>query len=201
MNKNKWVKPVIALLIVLIVCLLAFIIQVNSNKTSTKQSSNTIDRSQIYTIDGKVEVIDNVIQVEGSTNLPDGAIIDITANRTVLLNGDTQISGSSEGRGIEKATVSGGKFNTEVALNDEAFKEWKEAVGEEITEVDPTVEVSILFNPERENPTQPLNIIELIGSQGEALSNSPQLDQFGSQTNNPKNRLELHLETLLPLQN
>ena len=178
----------------------------NKGMQEAKQVVNTVDTSNnlkkeetTFTLEAKAEVDGSgKISVDGVSNLPNGALLDVSVYRLFTFAGETDERISYESRGVEKASVWDGKFNTKITTNDEAFKNGLSLSGEGVV-VNKNVRVEVTFDPTRQNPSQKEEILKAVGSSGEKLINSPQRATIGEKTENPFNQLEVKLSVLYPL--
>ena len=120
-------------------------------------------RQTPYTIDAKAEVDSNRIKVSGTSNLPNGAILDVTAQRMVVLKNETEEVASLKGMGVEKASVFDGTFTTSVTPLDSDFRAWLGAVGDEVTSIGPNVLITVRFDPARSQPSQKEEVLSTVG--------------------------------------
>ena len=124
----------------------------------------TQEESQVaYTIEAKAEVDSNRITVSGNSNLPNGAILDVTAQRMVVLKNETEEVASLKGMGVEKASVFDGAFTTTVSPLDGDFRAWLDAVGDEVTSVGTNVVITVRFDPKRSQPSQKDEVLATVG--------------------------------------
>ena len=130
---------------------------------SQKQGQN----QTTYTIAPKAEVgSSEKIKVSGTSNLPNGSLLDVTAQRQVVLKGETEAGATLQGMGIAKASVWDGNFTTTTEPLDDRFSSWLEAVGDEVTSVGPNVLITVSFNPKREEPAQKDEVLAVVGTNG-----------------------------------
>lgn len=135
------------------------------------------------------------ITISGTTNLPDGALLNIHADRV-----STWVSESVERFftvGIGSASVESGTFEAEVALDDRSFVDFEKVSGEVISRLDARVEVTVTFDPS--NSMQPDDVVTQVGgARGSFLASSEQLSVFGSETDSPINQLEVVFREEVP---
>lgn len=166
---------------------------VEGNQDATSDNQNKVT----YSLQANATVAsDGKISVTGTSNLPNGSLLDVNAMRLITFKGDTEERESLEGMGIEKASVFNGSFNTVVSLNNDAFSAWSIASGDEVQSVSDNIHVKIIFDPKRQNPAQNDDVLTAVGSQGENLASSPQRSELGGKTNNPYNQLGLTLSVV-----
>jgi len=135
----------------------------------------------------------DMIEVKGTSNLPDGSIISVIINRISIWQGE------NEERffriGFANLKVQNKKFSAAIPVDDKKFLEFEKISGEFIKELNENVEVVVNFDPSSE--LQSKDVVEVIGKKGEKLEGSPQKSIFGSLTDNPVNQLEVKLRTNL----
>jgi len=157
------------------------------------------ENQTVYTLEAKAEVgNDGKILVSGTSNLPNGSLLDVSVNRMVMFNGETEEKATLEGRGVEKASVWDGQFNTTVAPLDSTFSTWLASVGDEVAKVGSNVQVVVTFNPKRAQPAQKDEVLQVVGSEGENLNTSPQKKVIGDRSDNPWTQLETELVVPFP---
>jgi len=155
---------------------------------------------EVYTLNAEISSkTRNNILIKGTTNLPEGSVLEIEASRGVMFWGDTKPRFGGEGRGIINAITSNGMFETEIKLDDEDFENWLKVAGDEVKEVSSEVKVSIMFDPTSDYQSK--DVIGVVGINGEKLVNSPLRDIFGEKTDNPVNKLLFEKTILLPYKN
>lgn len=152
----------------------------------------------VYTLNADAVVTNNTIKVSGTSNLPNGTILDVTANRMVVFKGESEERGTLEGRGTSKASVFNGAFTTNVSLINSSFANWLNSAGDEVSKVSSNVTVKVTLDPKRVNPAQNSDVLTAIGSNGEQLASSPNKKVVGERTNTPTNQLETTLTVSLP---
>ena len=169
--------------------------EINKNDSQDNQKQKEI----VYTLDPTAVVdTDGGIKVDGVTNLPDGALLDVAVNRVFTFEGETDLRTSLEGRGVEMVSVLDGKFNAKVTIDDEAFKNSLNWIGERVV-VDKNVQVVVIFDPTRQNLAQKDEVLLVIGKRGEKLEGSAQKIVIGEKTESPFNQLEVQLNILYPI--
>lgn len=139
------------------------------------------------------------VSLTGTTNLPDGAIISIGAARAHHLAGEDDIR--AVGAGDQDAIVQGGAFSATLALDE---SDLLIAVGtqdfeDQVDQLDRHLTVCAEFQTGVDLdgvPRQPENVAGVVGTFGEALATSPQLNVFGSATDHPSNWLEAKIDVL-----
>lgn len=174
--------------------------QQGKDVAESKTSPTTVQTSTeaTYTLDANAEVNGKRIKVTGTSNLPNGTILDVIANRMVIFKGESEERGTLEGRGISKASVFNGAFTTNVSLVDSSFTTWLNSAGDEVSKVSPSVTVKVVLDPKRSNPAQDSEVLKAIGINGEQLASSPNKKVIGERTNTPTNQLETSLTVSLP---
>jgi len=169
--------------------------------TTTTTTTTTSAAPTRYVITMKVAPAgSNRIAVTGQTNLPDGAVINISAGQAFRFRREQDIRASlvTPSRTV---TVTDGAFSTSLGPLDfgDITVGLERGVGDmtygPVVVVDNAVTVCAQFQTGDDfdgNNRQPDSAVrETIGPNGEALENSPQKDVFGSATPNPSNWLEL----------
>jgi hypothetical protein len=143
----------------------------------------------------------NAISVRGSTNLPDGASIRISAQRALRKYGETSTRASSlQPDGSPLVRVSQGAFSLVLNL-DERFilavsqPDFATQIVSSSVTVCATFETGI-DNNGRPRQTDP-RVLQIVGRSGEALARSPNVTVFGSRTANPSNWLEVSTNVAL----
>jgi len=170
---------------------------VTSNlETTPLPTLQTQPDKTIYTIDAKaIAITKDVIEVQGTTNLPDYSNLRISANRIAIFFGE------DEERfylvGVSNTQVKNGKFITKVEIDDKKYLEFLKVSGEIVKKLDPNIEITIIFDPEPRYQGEDSNVVAVIGSKGEMLENSPQKKVYGSLTPEPRNILEFKIRTQL----
>jgi len=200
-KKIVMVGGVLLLLIILISSLSKNSEVQKSFEEGKKQAEQNLEKPAVtYTLSADAKAIGiSEVEVSGKTNLPDGAVIEISAVRIFTFLGETDTRSGLAGRGFSLTPVSSGKFNVNIKLDDKKFLEDIKISGEKI-QLEPNIGVEVVFNPKQ---NQNANVIKAIGENGEFLESSPNKEVFGSKTDNPYNTLEVELKTPLafPYQN
>jgi hypothetical protein len=132
------------------------------------------------------------IRVTGTTNLPDGSILGVTASRALRNEGETDVRESPAGDG--EVTVKDGAFALSLTLDETTLPI---GVDEQfpIAVVSPLVDVCVTFATGVDNEGVPhqtdAGVLEAVGPNGERLVNSDQAQVFGSLTDHPAHWLEV----------
>lgn len=212
---NWFVKHKILSVIIILLLFMFILASASSNKPDTKTATNNNDnKSTVQTTEKKEteppkqiepEIIYNlsananavsgsIIEISGTSNLPDKALLNIIAERRFVWQGE------SEERSFRVATstvsINNGVFNIQLTIDDNKILTYLVKTNEAVSSVNNNIHLEVIFDPQAEN--QPSQIVSVVGANGEKLENSPQKDVFGSLTKNPVNRLNVEMETLLP---
>lgn len=162
-----------------------------------------VDEEVIYTMlieamsDSRVAVL-----VSGTTNLPDGALITLSASRAFRLRSDPAVRASNVGP-WQEVPVSGGRFAGTLALDESILAV---GAGDElhVDTLDPDLAACAEFrtgNDVHDRPRQPDTVAAIVGPNGEALATSPQLSIFGDFVDPPSSwlyaQVDLPLEPLI----
>lgn len=140
------------------------------------------------------------IKVTGSTNLPDGARVEVAAARMFRYAKERDVRASPIGSGrpptASQATVAGRSFTVDVPLDEHTLPVGvPDPYAGPIHEVDPSVTVCAVFRTGRDAVSrkweQPDPRVRAeVGPSGEHLKGSPRVSVFGSLTKNPSLMLE-----------
>ncbi len=212
---NWFVKHKILSVVIVLLLLMFIFAPASSNKPDTKTAANNntnkstvqptkkkeaeppkqVEPVIIYNITSSATAISgSVIEITGTSNLSDGALLNIIAERRFIWRGE------SEERSFRAATSSvslnGGVFNIQLTINDNSLLTYLVKSNEAVSSVNNYVHLEVIFDPKAEN--QPSKIVSAVGTNGEKLGSSLQKYVFGSLTKNPVNRLHVEMETLLP---
>jgi hypothetical protein len=139
------------------------------------------------------------IRAEGRTNLPDGALLTLSASRAFRYAHEKDVRAVHAAG--DSVTVSGGAFSTVLKLDEGTL-----VVGLDVDKNDPTmgpiatIDTAVTVCAEfrtgkdllEDKPEQPrASVREVVGESGERLKTSPQAKVFGSATPNPATWLEV----------
>ena len=158
------------------------------------EPTDTPAPSVTYTMDFSVSAAGGArIDVSGTANLPDGALIRVSASRAFRNQGeaDVRVVGIAQ----NDVTVTGGEFSTSLRLDESDLLAVVAGGFDMIEIVSQGVTVCAEFatgedfdgRQRQPNPS----VVEAVGPFGERLADSPQLMVFGSATANPSNWLEV----------
>lgn len=132
----------------------------------------------------------SAINVKGETNLPDGAIITVSASRSMLEDNETEVRAANLAN--QEATVQGGTFSTTLALDE---SDVMVGVGTfEIEQLSNEVTVCAEFRTGEEafsgeQYQSDQSVVDAVGPYGENLEGSPGVEVFGELTDTPSNWL------------
>jgi hypothetical protein len=139
------------------------------------------------------------LSVRGRTNLPDGAIISLSAGQALRFSKEHQIRESQVAH-AKTVTVRNGTFSASMGPLDygDITVGLQKGVGDSIygpiVVVDDAVTVCAEFQTGTDLNGKPLQpdsaVADVVGANGENLKNSPQKTVFGSLTPNPSNWLQ-----------
>lgn len=215
-KKNWFIRHKISTLIIILI-LLFLIIPTNGEKSSPKTTiDNTIQTPQnipakteekttvatkpaepeiIYNLTANANVInESIVGISGTSNLPNGALLNITAERLFMWRGE------SEEKYYRVATsttsINNGAFDIQLTIDDSKLLTYLIKSNEGVSSVNNNIHLEVIFYPKADN--QPAEIINVVGTNGEKLATSPQKDVFGSLTKTPVNRMHVEINTLLP---
>lgn len=155
----------------------------------------------IYSLQIEGRVSDRAsVSVTGTTNLPDQAVIELSASRAMHNAGEDDIRAVSAAH--EPVTVGGGQFSGTLTLDESALLIFVgTGPGEDtIDTIDSDLTVCAQFQTGTSlggEQIQPPSVIAIVGPYGEALATSPQVYVFGSATDNPSNWLEVMIDVPL----
>jgi hypothetical protein len=144
------------------------------------------------------------IRAEGRTNLPDGAVLSLSASRAFRNAHEHDVRAVNAAE--DSATVSGGAFSAVLKLNEGTL-----LVGLDVDKSDPsmgpiaTIDSAVTVCADFETgknlddkPRQPdADVRDTVGEFGERLRGSPQVTVFGSATPTPANWLEVKRRVVL----
>lgn len=153
-----------------------------------------------YAIAIEAEPNSNGVSLTGTTNLPDGAVITLSASRAFRNRGEGDIRAISADH--YDVTVTAGAFTGLLALDEsDLLVLVGTGPGESIIDqIDSGVTVCADFETGTGfdgTPRQPPSVVALIGANGEAIATSPQVYIFGSATSNPAYWLEVKVDVPL----
>lgn len=125
-----------------------------------------------YTLEASAESTETGVVVRGTTNLPDGARLDVVVDRLYRIDGKATWSAARVGEAV--AVVSGGKWEATVPVEE---SEWVDELAgdllarrvDPVAEVQPTLRTTVVFSP---FTAQPLSIYEAVGPNFEGLADS-----------------------------
>jgi hypothetical protein len=211
---NWFVKHKILSVIIVLLLLMFIFAPASNNKPNTKTATNNntnkntvqptkkkaaeppkqVEPAIVYNLSaGASGISTDTLDVAGTTNLPNGALLSVVVERIFVSRGE------SEERFYRIATTStsvkDGKFSIQVKVNDKSFLNFEKASGDVISSLDNNVQVTVTFDPKASN--QPSAVVSSVGSNGEKLESSPQKTVFGSLTKNPVNQLSVEIKTPL----
>lgn len=130
-------------------------------------------RSQVYTLEiDATRAVGDVVMVDGSSNLPDGARLEVVIDRLYRLQGSELWAAARVGAG--EAEVNEGKWRAEIPIDDHRWVE--ELHGrlsarevDPIEAVHPSLRATVLFTP---LSGQPKHVESALGTNFERLSRS-----------------------------
>lgn len=157
------------------------------NKTEEiTEDTKAANENIVYTLsaEGK-SVSKDRIEISGTTNLPDGSLLDIGVDRISISVGKDEEEFFSVG--ADYSTVKNGNYKIELTTNDKKFLDFEKASDDQIKKLYDEVEISVLFDPSSKK--QPQSVVGIVGQNGEKLESSPNKKVFGSLTSNPVNEL------------
>jgi hypothetical protein len=135
------------------------------------------------------------VRVRGETNLPTGAVIQLSGSRAFRNAGERDVRAVNAGD--RKVKVSNGHFAAVLPLDEKTLMlgVGKSKYDDRIAVIDNAVTACAEFQTGRENltgkPYQPdPRVRKIVGARGERLKGSPQVTVFGSATPTPANWLE-----------
>lgn len=158
------------------------------------------DRGGPYTVEIEAEAEgSSAIQVAGETNLPDAAIITLSASRSMLEEKESEVRAAN--LATVEVPVRDGVFSGRLALDESDV-----LVGVGVFRIDTLsneVTVCAEFRTgesalDDEPYQQDQSVIDEVGRFGERLEGSPNLEVFGSATDTPANWIEV--KTTVPLE-
>ncbi len=212
---NWFVKHKVLSVIIVLILLMFIFAPASNNKSNTKSATNNgsnkstvqptkkketeppkqVEPEIIYNLTASANAVSkSVIEITGTSNLPDGALLNIIAERRFISRGE------SEERSFRTATssvsISSGAFSIQITIDDGKFLTYVTKTNEKVSTVNNNISLEVIFDPKAEN--QPSRIVSIVGANGEKLENSSQKYVFGSLTKTPVNRLHVEMETLLP---
>ena len=136
----------------------------------------------------------SIVEVHGTTNLPDGTWIEISATQAANWVGMEGVRAVSLGRA--RATVEKGEFSESLLLDYGDLLIGLESDQDAILNLDSDTMACAAVQTGVDtlgNQRQPSAIEALLGPNGEALEGSPAVSVFGSATPNPSNWLKVSL--------
>ena len=165
--------------------------------------TDTPASSVTYTLDFNASATgDTRIDVLGTTNLPDGALIRVSASRANRWQGEDDIRAVS--LADNAVTVTNGQFSTSLQIDESDLLvlvgdiDVLDVLSDSVT-VCAEFQTGEDFDGQQRQPDP--SVVEAVGPFGERLANSAQVTVFGSATANPSNWLEVEtsvgLEPLL----
>lgn len=202
MNPKQRIVGIIGLIVVIFI-VVTIINATTGNGKSTNGNQpaqqKTDKKSITYTLSAKADATgQDMLYVNGATNLPNGAIFNIDVKRIIVFSDETEKRFYDVAD--KKTTAKKGNYNAQVKVNDKKLLDFAQSIsqgtaGHVITKLDSKVQVTVTFNPKQQG--QPQNVVKAVGKSGENLANSPQKSVFGSLTEHPVNQLEVLLKTPL----
>jgi hypothetical protein len=163
-------------------------------KTETQSEALEIqDKKVVYVLEAEAKSVNNAIDIKGTTNLPEGSILEVSANRMFVFSGESDTRHGLQGRGYQNVKATKGEFKTTIKLDDKKFLDFIKASGETIT-LNPNLNVEVVFNP-RQNQTP--DTLAIVGENGEQLETSSSKKVIGEATIQPYNTLEFRTEVPL----
>lgn len=148
-------------------------------------STSSFEGPSEFTIEASVQGA-STIDVVGSANLPDGAIISVSASRSMLEDGESEVRVVSIAR--EEVTLENGEFATSLSIDESdvlvgvgTFK--LEKISSEVTVCAEFQTGRDAFDdtPRQSDP----DVVDAVGEYGEALEGDPAAEEFGGSTDTP----------------
>lgn len=167
----------------------------------TQTAASTLSSTTVYTIEVRGEPNGNGVSVTGTTNLPEGAVVTLSASRAFRNMGEEDIRAVSADR--YDVTVAAGTFAGLLALDESDLLVFVGTgpADDTIDTIDRDVTVCAQFQTGTDLldgiPRQPESIVAVVGPNGEAVATSPQVYVFGSATANPAYWLEARIDVTL----
>jgi hypothetical protein len=159
---------------------------------ATKSSVHTGASKQFVIHLNVIKLGPRTLRFRGTTNLPNRAVIQLSASRAFRNKGESDPRAVNAGS--RPVVVSRGRFSGVMALDEKTLLVGVPSTGR-IAVVDNAVTACAEFQTGRDfdgKPRQPdANVRRIVGPNGERLKGSPQVTVFGSLTPKPSNWLEV----------
>lgn len=140
------------------------------NKLSPAQTENLVKEDVVYRLEGQAKAkLPDTVQVSGSTNLPNGSMIEVVVNRIYTYHGEDEEQTGFVG--VAETTVRNGQYDASVMVDDKEFLDIQKVSGFFIKNFNENVEVVISFRPIK---AQSSDVLKIVGPNGEKLASSPQ---------------------------
>lgn len=164
-----------------------------TNTQPPPEPTDTPASSVTYTLDLNASPAgDARIDVIGTTNLPDGALLRVSASRANRWQGEDDIRAAS--LADNSVTVTNGQFSTSLQLDESDLLvlvgdiDVLDVLSDSVT-VCAEFQTGEDFDGQQRQPEP--SVVAAVGPFGEGLANSPLVKVFGSATANPSNWLEV----------
>lgn len=178
---------------------LTYIIQSTKSELSASKIDATSQKSEIaqsetkpsYQFDVEATPVGpSTVSVIGKTNLPDGAVLEVSVNRVFHYRGESSKRSGLDVRGYELVEVANGEFVVVLTMDDNGFAD-SVSPGLESVVLEPNVAVHIDFDP---STSQPYELSQKFGVRGRELLASPDAQVIGEKSDNPRVVLEKVVE-------